>query len=243
MEGIKEWWSPIFFSSHRTFCLFLSFSPSHVLLLCQSYQVWWSDTRQDWAQRARAGGVSERKKDEEEQQSNYLLLADIYPALLSPPPHVTPFVRSLFPTYIFSLDSSDCLLPCYLSLSILSAFFCFPWSPHLPCFAFLYLAFHLTLPYSAWFYFFPPRCLIRLLSFILRPSPRRPQRCSPFLNFNHLDIYRKFPVHSLLPAYPVLFLHVTLQNNIMWHMYWVLTLFSSPSFWSLWYELTHVLTQ
>lgn len=38
MEGIKEWWSPVFvfcffLSSHRTFCLFLSFSPPHVLLL------------------------------------------------------------------------------------------------------------------------------------------------------------------------------------------------------------------
>lgn len=36
MEGIKEWWSPIFFfflSSHRTSCLLLSFSPPHVLLL------------------------------------------------------------------------------------------------------------------------------------------------------------------------------------------------------------------
>lgn len=33
MEGIKEWWSPIFFlSSHRTSCLLL-FSPLHVLLL------------------------------------------------------------------------------------------------------------------------------------------------------------------------------------------------------------------
>lgn len=34
MEGIKEWWSPIFFlSSHRTSCLLLLFSPPHVLLL------------------------------------------------------------------------------------------------------------------------------------------------------------------------------------------------------------------
>lgn len=173
MEGIKEWWSPIFFSFFSSYFLssLVILAASRLAPLCQSYQVWWSDTRQDWAQRARAGGVSERKKDEEEQQSNYLLLADIYPALLTPPPHVTPFVRSLFPTYIFSLDSSDCLLPCYLSLSILSAFFSFPWSPHLPCFAFLYLAFHLTLPYSAWFYFSPLdawfSCFLSFCDFLL----------------------------------------------------------------------------
>lgn len=136
-QGVVE---PNFFSFFSSYFLssLVILAASRLAPLCQSYQVWWSDTRQDWAQRARAGGVSERKKDEEEQQSNYLLLADIYPALLTPPPpHVTPFVCSLFPTYIFSLDSSDCLLPCYLSLSILSAFFSFPWSPHLPCFAFL----------------------------------------------------------------------------------------------------------
>lgn len=157
MEGIKEWWSPIFFlSSHRTSCLLLLFSPPHVLLL--SVRV------------TKSGGLTPDKIGHREQEpeewvrerkmkrNNKAIISFWLTSIqLSspPPPHVTPFVRSLFPTYIFSLDSSDCLLPCYLSLSILSAFFSFPWSPHLPCFAFLYLAFHLTLPYSVWFYFSP----------------------------------------------------------------------------------------
>lgn len=139
MEGIKEWWSPIFFlSSHRTSCLLLLFSPPHVLLL--SVRV------------TKSGGLTPDKIGHREQEpeewvrerkmkrNNKAIISFWLTSIqLSspPPPHVTPFVRSLFPTYIFSLDSSDCLLPCYLSLSILSAFFSFPWSPHLPCFAFL----------------------------------------------------------------------------------------------------------
>lgn len=244
MEGIKERWSPVFFFFFLLIVLSVFSCHSRRLTSCSSLSelpslVVWHQTRLGTESKSRR---SEWEKDEEEQQSNYLLLADIYPALLTPHPMSRLlFVHSFLHTFLALIRQTVyCLVICLSQFCLLSSVFHdHPTSR----FAFLYPAFHLTLPYSTWFYFFPPRCLIRLLSFILRPSPCRPHRCSPFLHLSQLNIYRKFPVHPLLPAYPVLFLRVTLQNNIMWHMYWVLTLFSSPFFWSLWYELTHVLTQ
>lgn len=151
MEGIKEWWSPIFFSFFSSYFLssLVILAASRLAPLCQSYQVWWSDTRQDWAQKARAGGVSERKKDEEEQQSNYLLLADIYPALLTPPHPMSRllFVHSFLHTFLALIRQTVyCLVICLSQFCLLSSVF--HDHPTLPCFAFLYLAFHLTLPYS-----------------------------------------------------------------------------------------------
>lgn len=126
-----------FFSSYFLSSLVI-LAASRLAPLCQSYQVWWSDTRQDWAQRARAGGVSERKKDEEEQQSNYLLLADIYPALLTPPHPMSRllFVHSFLHTFLALIRQTVyCLVICLSQFCLLSSVF--HDHPTLPCFAFL----------------------------------------------------------------------------------------------------------
>lgn len=127
-----------FFSSYFLSSLVI-LAASRLAPLCQSYQVWWSDTRQDWAQRARAGGVSERKKDEEEQQSNYLLLADIYLALLTPPHPMSRllFVHSFLHTFLTLIRQTVyCLVICLSQFCLLSSVFHdHPTSPVLLSFA------------------------------------------------------------------------------------------------------------
>lgn len=94
------------------------------------YQVRWSDTRQDWAQRSGETEKRERKQDRKEQQSNYLLLqlTSILPSFPFFFIYVTSFVPLFFPPFfkVLILWSVYCLVVCLLQFRLIS--FCFPWS-------------------------------------------------------------------------------------------------------------------
>lgn len=143
MEGIKEWWSPVFFSSFFFSSYFLSFlvilAASRLAPFCQSYQAWWSDTRQDWAQRARAGGVSERKMKRNNKAIISFWLTSIQ---LSSPPHPMSrllFVHSFLHTFLALIRQTVyCLVICLSQFCLLSSVSMITPPP----------LFCLTLPYS-----------------------------------------------------------------------------------------------
>ena len=180
-----------------------SFLPFSCCLFLPLYlQVWRSDTRRDWAHRARETEEREREREKERHGGTTKQLspplADIYTALLS---FFLPLPCHVFCSFTLSSIflvlicwTVYCLVSCLPQFSLislsLSLSLCFPWSvslsisffftpplwilfhPSFCLFTFLNLSFSLALPHLAWF-LSPPRTLPHSLVFSLSLSHRR----------------------------------------------------------------------
>lgn len=159
MEGIKEWWSPIFFFFFLLILLPVFSCHSRRLTSCSSLSelpslVVWHQTRLGTESKSRR---SEWEKERWRGTTKQLSPSGWHLSSSPHPPHPMSrllFVHSFLHTFLALIRQTVyCLVICLSQFCLLSSVF--HDHPTLPCFAFLYLAFHLTLPYSAWFYFSP----------------------------------------------------------------------------------------